>query len=594
MSKPFGSFERYGASLSVSIGARVKELAAARRILGSSDALSRLWGRDGSLWKDDLRSIQLAQRRLGWLDLPDTMPIEVSRLQALSEEVTRAGLRRVVVLGMGGSSLIAEALAALFPDAEGQAVTLLDSTVSAQIQRVQAQAPLNETLFVVASKSGRKLEPMALYAYFRDQVRAAVREEGAWRSHFIAITDAGSPLAELAEAEDLRACYLNPPDVGGRYAALSLFGLVPGALLGLDLDELLARARRMARACRESDAPAQNPGLVLGAILGGPAAGESPRDKVTLVTSPELSGFGPWVEQLLAESTGKQGVGILPVLSEDVDSLAIAADQRLYVYLRMESSSDLSLDAHMEAVAAKGHPVVVLHLADRYDVGAELFRWEFATAIAGKVLGINPFDQPGVDAPQAETLAELGRYARPDEGEGASLDGEPPAVPSLDLTPSGRDDTIALYGPPGAGHGSVAEQLTSFLRQAQPEDYVAILAYVDRNKAHETALGALRQTISARLGVVVTLGYGPRYLHSTGQLHKDGRDSGLYLQLTTPCRNELDIPERPYDFGQLLAAQALGDRVVLMAKGRRVMRAELLAGATDGVQALSELMRASL
>jgi hypothetical protein len=351
----------------------------------------------------------------------------------------------------------------------------------------------------------------------------------------------------------------------------------------------------MARACRDYDAPARNPGLVLGAVLGGAASGTPPRDKLTLVASPEVRGLLPWIEHLVAESTGKQGIGLLPLLDEDAETRAIAADQRMAVYLRMEGSADPSLDKEMETLAGQGHPVAVLHLADRYDVGAAIFCLEFATALAGKTLDVNPFDEPNVAEPLHETMAALAHYEPEPEADDEDAGETSPRPPQpRDLAPIADDEALRLSGPEPFRGEALTAALITFLKQAGAQDYVALLAFMDRNPDHAQALQALRRLISTRLDVPVTVGYGPRYLHSTGQLHKGGRENGLFLQLTYPCDEPIEIPGRAYGFGQLLAAQALGDRSVLARLDRPVMHVELLAGPESGLATLIERLEEAL
>lgn len=548
--------------------------------LREAQAVQRIWSRDGTLWKDDPAATREIEERLGWLDLPTTMRVEVGRLKALAVELQAAGYRRAVLLGMGGSSLAAEVYREAFGVAEGFLdVTVLDSTDPAQILRVEEGLRLEETLFIVASKSGSTPEMRTLYAYFRDRCEE-VLGAGEWPRHFVAITDAGSSLADLAAEKDMRALYLNPADVGGRFSALSLFGLVPAALLGIDLDLLLERAGEMASACRRA-AEGENPALALGAAMGALATQASPpRDKLTLLASAGLAAFGPWMEQLVAESTGKEGVGILPVVDEPpLPPEAPPPPGRLWVYLRLASADNAATDAQVARLVAAGEPVIALAVRDAYDLAAEFFRWEFATAIAGRLLGINPFDQPDVDSAKRQAQRALDRYE-----ETQSLSEEAPLL---------AEGALALYGPP-SGADDVAGYLAAFFGGARPGDYVALHAYIERSAEHAALLEGLATRLREGLGIPVTIGFGPRFLHSTGQLHKGGPDTGLFLQITPTDVPDLPIPGSGYSFGVLKRAQAIGDSDALRDAGRRVVRVDIGEDVARGLGALAEALDAAL
>jgi glucose-6-phosphate isomerase len=551
-----------------SCAAAVEEALAQLEARGASDAI---WGRHGELWSDDPQEAREIEQRLGWLDLPDTMRIETPRLEALALELQAAGIRRALLLGMGGSSLAPEVLRSVFGVAPGLIdVTVLDATDPEQIARVERQDDLEATAFIAASKSGTTAETRTLMEYFAGQLEPIVG--GEWPRHFIVITDPGTPLATLAQDEGLRACYINPPDVGGRYSALSLFGLVPAALNGADCRRLLRSARAMAHRCRASVPDRENPAAVLGAILG--ACARQGRDKLTLLTSPSLASMGWWVEQLIAESTGKDGKGIVPVEGEPPMDLARYGEDRLFVYVRRRDDANEATDDLAARLAEAGHPVVALPLDDPYDLGGEFFRWEFATAIAGYLLSINPFDQPNVDAAKERALQALERYE-----ETGQLDAAKPAL---------REGRLAVYRGE-AQADTITAYLEQFLGGARPGDYVALMAYVDRNEANEAALQRIRQAIGERLGLAVTVGFGPRFLHSTGQIHKGGPNTGLFLQITHTGELDLEIPGRGYSFGVLKASQAAGDLAALRDRERRVVRVDLQGSVDEG---LGELERA--
>jgi glucose-6-phosphate isomerase len=538
--------------------------------LAKADAVARLWARDGTLWQRDPRAVAEIEQRLGWLDLPQTMPVETPRLKALAAEVSAAGIRHVALLGMGGSSLAPETMESILGRGDGCCdLVILDTTDPAQIRRTMAQRPVGETLFIVASKSGGTAESMALYHYFRAQVLELVGES--WASHFVAITDPGTSLERLALDEGFRAVYLNPPDIGGRYSALSLFGLVPLALVGADLQLLLERARSMMAACDALRPLETNPGAMLGAMLGAWATGAVRRDKVTLISSPELTAFVPWVEQLVAESTGKHGLGILPLADEGAAPERLGND-RLYVYLRLADADNAASDARAEALLQSGQPLLAIALADRYDLGAEFYRWELATAMAGAILAINPFDQPDVESAKVQARTALAQYETT-----RALPAQESALECVHWD---------LFGPPPAATEDCAAYLTSFVQQASLGDYLALMAYIDRSPANERALNALRGILAERLGVAVTVGFGPRFLHSTGQLHKGGPNTGIFMQITQDEAQDLGIPGQGYTFGVLKTSQALGDMSALRAAGRRAARVHLKGEVADGLAQL--------
>ena len=540
--------------------------------LEDAGAARRIWDGDGSLWKQERETVTEIEDRLGWLELPTSMPMEVSRLTALAMEVQAAGMERVLLLGMGGSSLAPEVMRCVLGVSPGYPdLVVLDTTDPTQIRRVTQAGPLSRSTFIVASKSGTTVEMQSLFAHFRAALIAEVGEER-WARHFVAITDAGTELEALARAGPFRALYLNPSDVGGRFSALSFFGLVPAAFIGADLDELLRRAKAMAWQCRAMGSPADNPGLLLGAIIGELACQPAHRrDKLTLLTSPKLSPFGAWAEQLIAESTGKDGVGILPVEGEWLSQLEHYGPDRLFVYLRLDGDQNATSDARVSALVEAGEPVVVLRLTDPYDVAAEFFRWEFATAVAGQRLGVNPFDQPDVESAKARTHRALERYR-----ETHSLPEEPVIL---------REGVLSVYAP-DLQATTVSGHLRAFLAGATEGDHVALMAYVERNATNRGLVQSMRHRIGEALHLAVTLGFGPRFLHSTGQLHKGGANNGLFLQITQDETDDLPIPGQPYSFGVLKRAQALGDFQALRGLGRRAMRVNIGADVQAGLRAL--------
>ncbi len=509
-----------------------------------------LCARDAGLWARDERARAEIEQRLGWLDLPAAMAPRAGELAAFADEVRGAGFSRVVLLGMGGSSLAPETFAKVFGARAGYpALAVLDSTDPAYIAAVERAAPLDKTFFLVSSKSGTTLETSDLFEYFWAKT-------GGRGAQFAAITDPGTPLAALAAERKLRRVFENPPDIGGRYSALSYFGLVPAALIGVDVAKVLERARAMADACAATGDVSGNPGARLGAAFT--AAYEAGRDKVTIVASPEMASFAAWAEQLLAESTGKDGKGLVPVAGEPLGAPPAYASDRLFVSLAL-AGADPARQA-LAALEAAGHPVVRLSLGDRLDLGAEFHRWEAATALAGVWMGINPFDQPNVAESKANTDRVLSQL----------VDGETPAVA------------------PAVEPARLPAALSAWLGGIARGDYVAMLAYLQPSPEHDRALEAMRAAIRDALGVATTAAYGPRYLHSTGQLHKGGTPRGVFLALEGDGGPKLQVPGEDYAFGTLETAQELGDLIALERRGRKVLRVRLGPGGLDEVRKVLE------
>lgn len=523
------------ARISAKLGPLQAVVDAALEDMTAAHVIPRLWAKDHRLWKDDPREIT---NRLGWLTVMEEMRTHLPRLTGLARAIRDEGVTDVVLLGMGGSSLGPEVLRCTFGSARGfPRLHVLDSTVPGLVRDITRTIRPAKTLFILASKSGGTIEVMSLYAHFRALIAGTKGTSGG--AQFIAVTDPDTGLARLAQTERFRTTFINPPDIGGRYSVLSLFGLVPAALIGLDLATLLGRGEDMAKACGMTDAPSGNPGALLGATMG--VLGRSGRDKVTLVTSPKIKSFGLWAEQLLAESTGKEGTGLVPIAEEPLASPAAYGNDRLFVYLRLNGDANTRTDRHLRALERAGQPVVRLTLRDRYDLAAEFFRWEFATAVAGRILGIHPFDQPNVQESKENTSRIL---------EEATRRGALPDVPT---------------------GGTLAD----LLAKAAPGKYLAILAYLRFSPKADQAIKALRRTLLVRHHLATTAGYGPRYLHSTGQLHKGGPDSGLFLQLMGRMAPDVPVPGKPYTFGTLAQAQAIGDVQSLQAHRRPVVQIQL-------------------
>jgi glucose-6-phosphate isomerase len=539
----------------------------------------RLWAKDGSLWAASGKPADEVAAWLGWLDLPEAMSARVTEIEHLARDIRQDGYRRAAVLGMGGSSLAPELFARVFGwagGAEGSGAAspgalelrVLDSTHPDAVRGFRSWASTQRTLFCVSSKSGTTTEPNAFQAAMGEIAPAL---------DFVAITDPDTALADLARAQEFRAIVTAPADVGGRYSALTVFGLVPAALNGVDVGGLLERARAMADACRATTA-ADNPGLALGASIG--EAARAGRDKLTIMVSPRLAAFGDWAEQLVAESTGKAGRGIIPIVGEPIRDAGDYADDRSFVFVTLADDPHEELRALAGKLSAAGHPVRHIGLADSLDVGSEFVRWEVATAAAGIVLEVDPFDQPNVQESKDATRALL---------EAFRSNGALPEKMAIVSEPG-----IAVTADPGVlGEAPVSvdgavERLLSLVRPGI--DYVAILAYLPMDVSVVDRLQAIRASIGRESGAATTLGFGPRFLHSTGQLHKGGPDTGVFLQITADPAKDLPIPGWSESFGTLIAAQALGDLASLQKRGRRVLRLDF-ADTDAGLARLDELVR---
>lgn len=553
-----------------------KAVAASLEAWRHDGTVRRLWARDASLWTGADEA-----RWLGWLDIVAEQCERTGALAVLADDLASQQFSHVVLLGMGGSSLGPEVLAETFKQQPGKPQFLvLDSTHPAQIRAVERKIDIARTLFIVSSKSGSTLEPNILKEYFFTRVKAAL---GADRvgSHFVAITDPGSELQKAAERDRFRHIAFGKPSIGGRYSVLSDFGMVAAAAMGLDVERLLAATRLMVRSCGVHVPPAENPGVVLGTVLG--VLGRAGRDKITIVASPGLADFGAWLEQLLAESTGKQGKALIPVDAEPLGKPAVYGQDRLFAYLRLGPDADPEQDKAIAALERAGEPVVRITITDRYHVGQEFFRWEIATAVAGAILGVNPFDQPDVEASKVKTRQLTADYEK---------NGALPSQPAFFET-----DGLSLFAPgrtPGA-NGTLVDHLRAHLQQLEAGDYFAILAYVERNQRHGDALQAVRVMVRDRKQVATCLGFGPRFLHSTGQAYKGGPNTGVFLQLTGgDAAGDLAVPGKTFTFGVATAAQARGDLEVLAERGRRVLHVHLGADVAAGLAKLADGVRQAL
>ncbi len=558
-------------SLKASLGQYQAAVDAALDEIERQGIVARIWDCDHTVWKPDPTEIS---NRLGWLHIAETMQPELPRLAALLEEVQQAGYTHALLLGMGGSSLAPEVLRKTFDVGPGCLdLTVLDSTDPAAVLAHTARLDPAKTLFIVSTKSGGTVETFSFFRYFYNWTAERLGQERAGE-HFIAITDPGSKLAEVAQQFGFRGALVNDPNIGGRYSALSFFGLAPAALGGMDVGTLLERARGMMAACQGETR--SNPAAWLGAILGELA--RAGRDKVTLVPSPAFCTLGDWVEQLIAESTGKERKGILPVVGEALGKPEEYGSDRLFVYLRLVS--DHTYDVAVLALESAGFPVVRLEMEDLYDLGAQFFLWEMATAIAGQRLGIQPFDQPDVESAKVQARKMVAAY---------QAEGRLP-----EFTPALQSQGIAVYGDVIAS--SLADAWDAFLSHARPGSYVAIQAYIQPGAESDASLLALRGRLRQRTRLAVTTGYGPRFLHSTGQLHKGDAGQGLFVQITTGHAQDASIPDQAgssasaMTFGVLEMAQALGDRQALLDNGRRVIRFHLNVDTWVGLERLLQAL----
>jgi glucose-6-phosphate isomerase/transaldolase/glucose-6-phosphate isomerase len=520
--------------------------------LQSNEIVPRVWRGDHTVWKPEPREVS---DRLGWLTVDQMMTRHVAELREFAASAVSDGITHVVLLGMGGSSLGPEVMGkVLHRPGQSPRFTVLDSTVPSAVLSVRETIDPGKTLFLVSSKSGGTVETMCLYAYFRAEVESVVGGRSAGRN-FVAITDPGTSLERLASDAGFRKAFLNPPDIGGRYSVLSYFGLVPAALIGIDVRDFLGAASTMRDACSPAHPPEDNPGAYLGAAIGALAL--AGRDKLTIITSPSLTSLGLWIEQLIAESTGKEGKGIVPVVGEPIGRPEVYGGDRQFVYIRLESDADAELDEAVDALEGAGHPALRLTLGDRYDLAGEFYRWEFAVAIAASLLKVNPFDQPDVQSAKDQTDLVLGEFER---------------TGSLPMAP----ETLAP---------------TALFASARPGDYLAITAFVGQTAETDDALGGLRQSVMESRRIATTLGYGPRFLHSTGQLHKGGPPSNLVLQLLAEHQQDVAVPGRAFSFGTLASAQAHGDLLALVARGTNVARVDLGASVLGALARLVEAAR---
>jgi transaldolase/glucose-6-phosphate isomerase len=561
---------------SAALGTYQPAVDAAIKELDSQHINARIWEHDGTVWKDHPNIVAKIKNRLGWLNVFQT--IDIARLMALQATAKHGDFDHVVLLGMGGSSLAPEVLRQSFGDQPGYPrLLMLDSTDPTYIQHIEAQVKLPRTLFIVASKSGGTIETASFFKYFYDRT-------GGNGAQFIAITDEGTAMEAEAREKNFREIFVNPSDIGGRYSALSYFGLVPAALMGLDVQALWASGVQMAKACGKKIGGKEHPGITLGAIMG--VLGKDGRDKVTIHTSPSIEAMGNWIEQLVAESTGKEGKGLLPVVGATIGKPHDYATDRLFIYLRVDNDDNATLDEGMMALQQAGYPCVTLALPDRAALGGEFLRWAFATAVVGKMLAINPFDEPNVTESKEATGRLLQHYQ-----EHGALPANTPLVTEGTLQLFVEDEQASMLATGAAQQqyeANIAGLLATQMNSTHAGDYFAILGYLPMLPEYDVQLRDIQRRMRHVTRRAVTVGYGPRFLHSTGQLHKGGANNGVFIQITCDDPQDMAIPGAPYTFGVLKASQAAGDREALAAKGRRLLRLHVGNDIAGGLSKLLE------
>jgi transaldolase / glucose-6-phosphate isomerase len=544
----------------------------------SNNKVARLWQKDASLWSDTDEG-----RWLGWLTVADEQFANLATFKQLAAEVKKAKFKHVLLLGMGGSSLCPEVLRMTFGKVAGfPELHVLDSTDPVQIKTLEKKLDLKKTLCIVSSKSGSTLEPNIFKQYFFERVKKAVGEKLVG-SRFIAVTDPGSKMQQVAESDYFWKIFAGVPSIGGRYSALSNFGMVPAASMGMDLGKFLKNTLEMSKACGAGTTPDNNPGVLLGTILG--VAATHGRDKIAIITSPGIFDLGAWLEQLIAESTGKIGKGIIPVDRENLAKPETYGHDRVFAYLTLAGKTNKAQDAALAALEKAGQPVIRITLPNTYTLGQEFFRWELATAVAGSIIGIDAFNQPDVEASKIETRKLTSEY----EAQGHL----PPELPFFTSKEAklfaDPKNTAAL-----SGGKSLAEVLKSHLSRIGPGDYFAVLGYIPMNAENQAALQSIRISVRDSKKVATCLGFGPRFLHSTGQAYKGGPNSGVFLQITCDDATDLPVPGQKYTFGIVKAAQARGDFAVLAERGRRALRVHLGKNLKSGLKALAKAVNQAL
>jgi len=544
----------------------------------TNNKVARLWQKDSTLWTGADEG-----QWLGWMNVTEEQLKTISALKKLAAEIKKAKFRHALLLGMGGSSLCVEVLRLTFGKFGGYPeLHVLDSTDPAQVKAVEKKVDLKKTICIVSSKSGSTLEPNIFKQYFYERIKQKVGEKEVG-SHFIAVTDPGSKMEQVAKNDHFRHIFAGVPSIGGRYSALSHFGTVPGATMGLDVAKFLKITQKMVRACGPGVSAEKNPGVILGTILG--VATNHGRDKITVFTSPGISDLGAWLEQLIAESTGKVGKGIIPVDREKIGKPAVYGNDRVFAYVRLAKENNKAMNAAVIALEKAGQPVVRIVAGSKYDLGQEFFRWEIATATAGSVIGINTFNQPDVEASKVETRKLTSEY----ESTGR-LPSEAPFFEDQGLKLFADDKNSAAL----KDNANLAEVLRAHLGRIGTGDYFALLGYIQMNDAHEKALQGIRHQVRDAKKCATCLGFGPRFLHSTGQAYKGGPNSGVFLQVTCDDAADIPVPGQKYTFGIVKAAQARGDFSVLSDRDRRALRVHLGKNVKGDLAKLAKAVKQAL
>jgi transaldolase/glucose-6-phosphate isomerase len=547
-----------------------------------NNKVKRLWARDASLWTN-----QDEGNWLGWLGVVEEQIARNADFKKIADEIHNGGFTHLVLLGMGGSSLCVEVFGKTFGKQGGYPqVHILDSTDPAQIRTLESKIDIAKTIFIVASKSGTTLEPNIFEQYFYEKMKQSVGAAEAGK-RFIATTDPGSQMQKVAESHGFRHIFYGVPSIGGRYSALSNFGMIPAAIQGVDVPKFLDRAEGMVHACASAVPADENPGAILGAILG--ALQKSGRDKVTIFASPGISDLGAWLEQLLAESTGKEGRGLIPVDRESIGTPDVYGNDRVFVYMRLDSGADAKQDAGVATLEKAGQPVVRIQVANNYELGQEFFRWEIATAVAGSIIGINAFNQPDVEASKIETRKLTDEYEK-----SGSLPQETPFYEEKGFRLYSDDKNASALKQAAGKDTTLTSYLRAHMNRLKAGDYFAVLGYIERNEQNRTELQSIREAVRDKKRVATCLGFGPRFLHSTGQAYKGGPNSGVFLQITCDDAADLPVPGKKYTFGIVKAAQARGDFNVLTERGRRALRVHLTGDLTAGLTTLQQAVQRAL
>ena len=537
------------------------------------DKISRIWNQEADVWTGDDES-----KWLGWLDIVGEESEKIDEYKSFAEDVKSEGFTDIVLCGMGGSSLAPEVFAETFGIGKFH---VLDSTVPAQIKTLDGKIDIAKTLFIVSSKSGSTLEPNVFKQYYFKQVSDAVGKENAGK-HFVAVTDPGSKLEKIAEEDNFRKVFYGKPSVGGRFSALTAFGLVPASAMQLDVEEILKNAGEMVNACK-SDVPSENPGAFLGTVLG--VCQRMERDKLTIFTSPEIYDLGAWLEQLLAESTGKEGVAIIPIDREEILEAEDYGDDRVFAYLKLKGTGDDSMDEELASIKALGHPFVYIEVEDKMNLGQEFFRWEFATAVAGSIMEINTFNQPDVESAKVEARKLTDEFEKTGE-----LPAEEPFYEEDGIKLFTNQSNINELDEYVGEDKSLGKYLEAFLNHLQEDDYFALLAYIERSEETDELLQELRNKVLEKELTATALGFGPRFLHSTGQAYKGGPNSGVFLQITSEDAEDLEVPGQKYSFGIVKASQARGDFQVLLERDRRALRVHLTENVREDLEKIIDLV----